>query len=89
MLYKIYSSKNIMNYRIATNPVICHGKPHIEGTRIMVSQVLELLAAEKTFQEICSEDYFPDLTAEDVTACIEFANQLVLNEDVEYVTEAV
>lgn len=74
--------------RIAVNPKICHGKPHISGTRIIVSQVLDLLAAGKTFQEICSEDYFPDLTQEDVAACIEYANKLVANEDVEYVVDA-
>jgi hypothetical protein len=43
--------------------------------------VLELLAAGKTFQEICSEDYFSDLTREDIAACIEYANKLVANED--------
>ncbi len=32
----------------------------------------------------CSEDYFSDLTIEDVAACIEYANKLVANEDVEY-----
>ncbi|MBI5215455.1 MAG: DUF433 domain-containing protein [Ignavibacteriae bacterium] len=74
-----------MNNRISVNPTICHGKPHIVGTRIMVSQVLELLSAGKSFGEICSEDYFPDLTAQDITACIEYANKLVVNEDVEYV----
>lgn len=77
-----------MPNRIAVNPKICHGKPHIAGTRIIVTQVLELLAAGKTFQEICSEDYFPDLTQEDVAACIEYANKLVANEDVEYVVDA-
>lgn len=77
-----------MQNRIAVNPKICHGKPHIAGTRIIVSQVIELLAAGKTFQEICSEDYFPDLTQEDVAACIEYANKLVANEDVKYVVDA-
>lgn len=71
--------------RIGIDRNIVHGKPHVVGTRIMVSQVLELLAAGKTFAEIRSENYFPDLTDEDISACIAFANQLVLNEDVEYV----
>ena len=74
-----------MHNHIAIHPNICHGKPYIDGTRIMVSQILELLAAGKNFSEIISEDYFPDITSEDITACIEFANNLVANEDVEYV----
>ncbi|HZY10240.1 MAG TPA: DUF433 domain-containing protein [Bacteroidota bacterium] len=77
-----------MDNRIGIDPKICHGKPHVVGTRIMVNQVLELLAAGKTFEQICSDDYFPDLTREDITACIEFANKLVLNEDVDYLVES-
>lgn len=76
-----------MKNRIAVHPDICHGKPHIRGTRIMVTQILELLAAGKTFEQICSNDYFPDLTPEDIAACIEYANKLVHNEDVDYVVE--
>jgi len=39
---------------IIANPEICHGKPVIAGTRIMVWQVLELLEAGKTKEEIYS-----------------------------------
>ena len=76
-----------MNNRIAISPKVCHGKPHIAGTRIMVTQVLELLAAGKTFDEIRSEDYFPDITSGDIAACVAFANKLVINEDIDYVME--
>jgi uncharacterized protein (DUF433 family) len=85
--FKNKFESNLMTNHIAIHQNICHGKPHIAGTRIMVSQILELLAAGKTFSEIRSEDYFPDITSEDITACIEFANNLVLNEDVEYAVE--
>jgi uncharacterized protein (DUF433 family) len=37
-----------------------------------VSQVLDLTAAGKSFSEIIS-DYYPDLSADDIRACLEFA----------------
>ena len=61
---------------------ICHGKPRIVGTRIMVHQVLNLLAAGKTIEEITSEDYYPDITAEDVRACIDYASRIIENDTV-------
>jgi uncharacterized protein (DUF433 family) len=47
--------------RISVRPDICHGKPCIQGTRIQIAQVLDLIAAEKSFRDITT-DYFPDLT---------------------------
>ena len=48
---------------------VCHGKPCVRGTRIQVAQVLDLVAAGKSFQTII-EDYFPDLALEDIRACV-------------------
>lgn len=62
--------------RIMIDPAIVHGKPHIKGTRIMVYQILDLLTAEKTTEEIIT-DYFPDLTKDDVLACIDYANCVI------------
>ena len=67
--------------RIKVNPKICHGKPVIRGTRIMVWQILDLIEDGLSFDEIIS-DYFPDIAKEDIKACIEYANQLVKNEEV-------
>jgi uncharacterized protein (DUF433 family) len=67
--------------RISIDRKICHGKPHIRGTRIMVQQVLDLLADGATPEEIITED-FPDLTQEDIRACIAFANQLLVTEEI-------
>ena len=73
--------------RIIINPEICHGKPVIRGTRIMVWQVLDLLKDSFTFDDIVT-NYFPQLTKEDIKACIEYANQLVKNEEVHFVKES-
>jgi uncharacterized protein (DUF433 family) len=56
--------------RIAVNPTIHFGKPCIAGTRIPVQSVLELLNEGLSFEEII-KDYYPDLTIEDIQACIE------------------
>ncbi len=47
------------------------GKPCIRGMRMTVTDVLEYLAGGMTEEEILAE--FPDLTAEDIRACLAFA----------------
>ncbi len=47
------------------------GKPCIRGTRMTVTDVLEYLAGGMTEAEILED--FPDLTAEDIRACLAFA----------------
>lgn len=73
--------KNNLMARIAIVPNICHGKPHIRGTRIMAEQVLNLLSDGASPDEIISED-FPDLTLEDIRACIAFANLLLSTDEI-------
>jgi uncharacterized protein (DUF433 family) len=46
-------------------------RPCIRGTRMTVTDVLEYLAGGMTGEEILAE--FPDLTAEDIRACLAFA----------------
>jgi len=47
------------------------GKPCIRGTRMTVTDVLEYLAGGMTHDEILAD--FPDLTEEDIRACLAFA----------------
>ena len=67
--------------RIAVSPKIHFGKPCIAGTRITVQSVLELLNEGLTFQDII-EDYYPDITVEDIRACVRYAIALVAAEDI-------
>jgi uncharacterized protein (DUF433 family) len=67
--------------RIAVDPEVHFGKPCIAGTRVTVQSILELLNEGLTFSEII-EDYFPDLTTEDVRACLNYAIALVSGEDI-------
>ena len=61
--------------RITTTPGQCGGRPCIQGTRIRVTDVLDLLAEGLSPKEIVEE--LPDLEAEDVRACIQFARRRV------------
>jgi uncharacterized protein (DUF433 family) len=70
--------------RIAVDPQIHFGKPCVAGTRITVQSVLELLDEGITFDAII-DDYYPDLTVEDIRACIQYAIALVANEEVHLV----
>jgi uncharacterized protein (DUF433 family) len=65
--------------RIAADPAICHGKPCIKGTRIMVSVVLDNLAEGLTAEEIVAE--YPSLGLEDVRAAMAYAADLAREED--------
>jgi uncharacterized protein (DUF433 family) len=56
---------------ITVEPGKCGGRPCIRGMRIRVVDVLGLLAAGMTTEEIL--DDFPDLTKEDIRACIEYS----------------
>lgn len=67
--------------RIVVNPGIHFGKPCIAGTRITVQSVLELLNEGLTFSEII-ESYYPDLTVDDIRACLSYAIALVSAEDI-------
>ena len=73
--------------RISVNPNICHGKPCIKGHRVMIYQVLELLEAGITFDEII-QDYFPHITKEDIQACIHYANTIIKNEEIHFYEES-
>ena len=57
--------------RISIDPAVCGGRPCVRGLRIRVRDVLELLAAGATRDEIL-EDY-PYLEPDDITAVLEFA----------------
>jgi uncharacterized protein (DUF433 family) len=65
--------ESTMNYQkiITIEPGKRGGKPCIRGLRITVYDVLEYLASGMTDQEILED--FPDLTDEDIKACLAFA----------------
>ena len=69
---------------IYANSKIAAGKPIIRGSRIPVYMVLELIEAGIAIQDIIV-DYYPSLSVDDVRACIQYATQLVKNEEIHFV----
>ncbi|HGJ65866.1 TPA: DUF433 domain-containing protein [bacterium] len=61
--------KDLLN-RISINPKICHGKPCIAGTRIMVSVILDNLMEGLSASEILKE--YPSLQSEDIREAIAY-----------------
>lgn len=55
-----------MKDRIVNDPQICSGKPVIRGTRIMVKNILGMVAGGYTMERILQS--YPELTKEDIGA---------------------
>jgi len=81
----VYNTKMTTN-RIIIDPGIYGGKPCIRGTRITVTMVLELLEDGITFQQAIQE-YYPQLTEEDIKACLQYARALVEGEEIHFLEE--
>ena len=60
--------------RTSVDPSICHGKVCIKGTRIMVSVILDNLAAGESVDSILRS--YPTLKAEDIPAAQWYAAEL-------------
>ena len=66
--------------RIVADPRILAGKPVVKGTRIGVDLVLEELAHNPDINELLAAH--PDLTRDDVQACLSYAQAMVTGKDV-------
>ena len=72
--------------RIDVNPAVCSGKPIIRGTRIMIRNILGMVAGGYTVDKIL--EAYPELTAEDVAAALEYAARVV-DEDQAHVSRGI
>jgi uncharacterized protein (DUF433 family) len=72
--------------RIVIDSRIYGGKPCIRGTRITVTMILELIEDGLTFQQII-DNYYPQLSEQDIKACLEYARAVVEGEDIHFVDE--
>ena len=57
--------------RIAIDPAICGGRPTVAGTRMRVTDILEMLATGVSEEEIVQD--FPYVKLEDIRACLAYA----------------
>lgn len=72
--------------RINVDPSILVGKPVVKGTRIAVELVVDLMAKGWTQEQIL--DSYPNLTAEDIRACLAYASEVLHSERVYPLTTA-
>jgi len=66
--------------QIVINPSVCHGKPTIKGTRIMVANVLGLLAGGYTISQI--KEYYPELSLDAIQESIQYAINVLQDEEI-------
>jgi uncharacterized protein (DUF433 family) len=66
--------------RISVDPNVCHGKPCIRGTRIMVANILGQLEGGESWKSIKAG--YPELTEDDIRAAIAYAAAVVQDEEV-------
>lgn len=66
-------STNILK-RITVNEEICHGKPTIKNTRVMVESILEYLAGGDSVDDLIDEF---EVEKEDILACIAYASKVM------------
>jgi len=75
-----YKKGENMNGFIIVDSRICSGKPVIKGTRIMVKNILGMIAGGYTVDRIL--EAYPDLTREMVQAALEYAAAVIDEEQV-------
>lgn len=71
-----------MDPRLQINPLICHGKPVIRGTRVLVSTLLGALSGGDSMEDVL-EDY-PGVSREDILAALTFAGRISDYQTLEY-----
>jgi uncharacterized protein (DUF433 family) len=72
--------RRLYQERIVADPRILAGKPVVKGIRIAVDLVLEELAQNPAIDELLAAH--PDLTRDDVQACLAYARAIVTGEEV-------
>ena len=75
-----------LNDRIEINPAVCHGKPVVRGTRVLVSQILGALSGGDSIEDVLAD--YPSISSEDLSAIFAFAGHLAQFEDIPYAERA-
>ncbi len=68
------------NSLITIDQNICNGKPCIHGTRIMVTNILGMMAGGYSMKGILES--YPELIEADVSAALEYASQIIDEEKI-------
>ena len=71
--------------RITIDKDVCKGKPSIRKMRFTVSQMLNLVAAGMTSDEILND--YPYLEIDDIAACLQYASCILNNRDMLFIED--
>ena len=71
-----------MNDRIQIDSRVCHGKPVLRGTRVLVSTILGALGGGDSIEDVLAD--YPNITEEDIRAALAFAGELSRFEEAPY-----
>jgi uncharacterized protein (DUF433 family) len=77
------AKRNLLGKYIVADPAICHGKPTFLGTRIMVFQVLRMLANGRTWDDIVAA-WSGDVPREAIAEALELAQRTFVDHATEY-----
>lgn len=78
--------RQLLGRYIVADSEICHGKPTFRGTRIMVWQVLEMVAEGKAWETI-AEEWGGSITKEAVAETVQLASKSFIEHAYEYALE--
>jgi uncharacterized protein (DUF433 family) len=82
------SQAKLLGRYIVADPEICHGKPTFRGTRIFVSDVLEMVAEGMAWETII-EQWHNSITAEAIAEAVKLSSEAFLKHADEFVLEPV
>ena len=81
------SAKSVGRYMVI-DPEICHGKPTFHGTRIMVAQVLEMVASGMAWEAIIQQCH-GSISREAIAEAVSLASKVFIEHAQEYALEPV
>jgi uncharacterized protein (DUF433 family) len=80
--------RKLLGRYIVADPEICHGKPTFRGTRIFVSDVLEMVAEGMAWETII-EQWHNSITKEAIAEAVKLSSEAFLKHADEFVLEPV
>ncbi|MBI3327080.1 MAG: DUF433 domain-containing protein [Nitrospinae bacterium] len=78
------TAQQVLGRYLVADPDICHGKPTFRGTRILVADVLEQVAAGLAWETII-EEWRGSITQEAIAEAVRLARQALLEHTAEYI----
>ena len=82
------SQAKLLGRYIVADPEVCHGKPTFRGTRIFVSDVLEMVAEGMAWETII-EQWHNSITTEAIAEAVKLSSEAFLKHADEFVLEPV